>query len=173
MTRDFFDLLAAVVDYPDEYISLVVGQAAARAENPAMKAALDSFLEVVSQLSVEELREHYAATFRPGTACSLELAEQLYTDPAERNAFVTRQLGALRRTGLQPLGAVPDHLTRVLALIGRDDPARAVDLASLVGPAVEAIRCALVNRHSPYAEVLGVVKSALLQVRPAPVGPRG
>jgi nitrate reductase assembly molybdenum cofactor insertion protein NarJ len=169
MTRDYFDLLAAVVDYPDEYISDVVSQAAERSDLPAVKGALGSFAEVVSQLAVEELREHYAATFRPGTLCSLEIGEHLHKDAPAREAFVTRQIEAMRRVGLDPLGHVPDHLTRVLEVVGRDDIERASELAQTAAPAVDRIRRGLVDLHSPYAEVLGAVRAALLQVQPARV----
>ena len=169
MTRDYFDLLAAVVDYPDEYISDVVSQAATRADLPAVKGALGGFAEVVSQLAVEELREHYAATFRPGTPCSLEIGEHLHKDTRAREGFITRQRDAMRRVGLEPLGHVPDHLTRVLAIVGRDDLSRATELALTAAPAVDHIRRGLIEQHSPYAEVLGAIHAALLQVQPARV----
>ena len=169
MTREYFDLLAAVVDYPDEYINDVVSQAADRSDLPAVKGALNGFTEVISQLSVEELREHYAATFRPGTPCSLEIGEHLHKDARARDAFVTRQLDAMRRVGLEPLGHVPDHLTRVLAIVGRDNIDRATELALAAAPAVDRIRRGLVDQHSPYAEVFGAIRAALLQVQPAKV----
>lgn len=166
MTRDMFDLLAAVVDYPDEYLEDALAQAAAMADAPAVRGPLQSFGEVLSQLSLDEMREHYVTTFDFSPSCSLELGFHLYGDSHERGAFLVRLLDGMRRIGLDPKGQLPDHLTCVLALVGRDEPDHAADFAVKIAPAIDQVRRALVERHSPYAEVVGAVRAALLEVRP-------
>jgi nitrate reductase delta subunit len=169
MTRDLFDLLAAVVDYPDEHLPAVVVQAAAQASAPAVTAPLESFAEVLDQLSIDELREHYVTTFDVARSCSLEIGFHLYRDAYERGAFLVRLLDGMRRIGYEPRGQLPDHLTCVLALIARDEPDHAADFALKITPAVDQMRRALIERHSPYAEVIGAVRAALPQVRPVGV----
>lgn len=166
MARDLLDLLAAVVDYPDEHLPAVVAQAALQASAPAVTAPLESFAEVLDQLSIDELREHYVTTFDFAPSCSLEVGVHLYGDTPERGAFLVRLLDGMRRIGIEPKGQLPDHLTCVLALIARDEPDHAADFAVKIAPAIEQVRRALVERHSPYAEVVGAVRAALLEVRP-------
>ncbi len=166
MTRDVFDLLATVVDYPDENLRMVVDEAAALADEPAVRAPLESFAEVLSQISLDELREHYVTTFDFAPSCSLEVGSHLYGDSHERGAFLVRLLDGMRRVGIEPKGQLPDHLSCALALVGRDEAGHAAEFAVKIAPAIEQIRRALIERHSPYAEVLGAVRAALLEVRP-------
>lgn len=165
MTRDLLDLLSAVVDYPDEYLALAAAQAVDRADSPAVKGKLEPFLEVLSQLSLEELREHYVATFDFSPACSLQLGFHLHGDSHQRSAWLLQLLDGMRRIGLEPRGQLPDHLSCVLGLIARDDLEPAADCATKIAPALDQVRRALVERHSPYAEVIGAVRAALLEVR--------
>ena len=169
MSRDLFDLLAAVVDYPDENLGMVVNEAVALSDAPAVAAPLESFAEVLTQISLDEMREHYVATFDFAPSCCLEIGSHLYGDKQERGAFLVRLLDGMRRIGLEPKGRLPDHLACVLALIARDEPDHAADFAVKIAPAIEQIRRALIERHSPYAEVLVAIRAALLEVRPVAV----
>jgi nitrate reductase molybdenum cofactor assembly chaperone len=167
MNRSVFDLLAAIVDYPDENLAVAVDEAAALAGVAAVTGPLESFGEVLSELSLDDLREHYVAMFDFAPACTLQLGFHLYGDSHARGALLVRLLDAMRRADVHPGRQLPDHLSCVLTLIARGDLDRAAEFATIVAPALDRIRHALAERHSPYADLIGAARAAITEVRPA------
>ena len=85
----------------------------------------------------------------------------LFGDTHKRGGFMAGLGEDLRRAGIQGSAELPDHLTQVLALVGREEPTRASALAEVVAPAIATVRRALDARKSPYAHVLAAVQDAV------------
>jgi nitrate reductase delta subunit len=162
-----FDGLAALVDYPEgdllPHVRACVADLAA--PSPAAAAELETFAREIAGTSVEELQEHYTEAFDLHAACALDLGWHLFGDAHERGAFMAALREDLQRAGVPDNAELPDHLTNILALLGRDEPVRAAALADFVAPAVDEVRCALAGSGSPYAHVLAAVRALVADVR--------
>jgi nitrate reductase delta subunit len=158
------DALAALVGYPDgalgSRVRACLGEAAAI--SPAAADELARFAEAIAAPSLGELQEQYTATFDLDPACALDVGWHLFGERHERGAFMAALREDLRRAGVPESAELPDHLTHVLAVLGRDEPARAAALAALVTPAIERVHGALAARGNPYVHVLAAVRAALV-----------
>jgi nitrate reductase delta subunit len=112
-------------------------------------------------MSTAELQEEYTAAFDFDPACALELGWHLFGESRERGAFLAALREDLTSAGIQESHELPDHATHVLALVAREDYARAAQLADLVMPAVGAIERALLKRRSPYVHVFAAMYAEL------------
>ena len=150
--------LARLCRYPDAHI---------RPDVHAMLAGLDgevgrrirAFLDATADVSVEDLQELYTAAFDFDPACALDVGWHLFGETHDRGAFLAALREAEERAGLPDTAELPDHLTRVLRLLGREESAEAAALAALVAPAIETVRRALGAAGSPYAHVLAAVET--------------
>jgi nitrate reductase delta subunit len=160
---ELFDALAALVAYPDG--DLEPRARACRAEvaaiSPAATVELGRFADAIAGPSVGELQEQYTETFDLNPACSLDVGWHLFGETHRRGAFMAALREDLRRAGVPETAELPDHLTHVLALVGREHPARAAALAALVAPAIEAVHRALATRGSPYVHVLAALRDVV------------
>ena len=75
-------------------------------------------------------QELYVQTFEFNPACTLELGWHLFGENYERGEFLVRMRDLLRRHGIAESTELPDHLTHVLALVGRLDHEEAAELAA-------------------------------------------
>jgi nitrate reductase delta subunit len=159
MERDSlpYDLLAALFTYPVQgYLETL----------RACKASLDGFEgqsfrfveqfgERIEGMSIEELQELFTQTFDLNPLCTLDLGWHLYGENYDRGDFLVRLRDELPRYGVAETTELPDHLTHVLALVGRLDPERADTLArSAVIPAIEKMLSALEGKRNPYEQLL-------------------
>ena len=163
---ELLDGLAALLRYPDDGLQRRARAcAAASATCPAAGAALQRFADAIAGASIAELQEQYTETFDMSPACALEVGWHLFGDTHKRGGFMAGLGEDLRRAGIRDTGELPDHLTQVLALVGREEPARASALAEVVAPAIATVHRALDARKSPYAHVLAAVQNAVAGVR--------
>ena len=153
--------LARLVAYPDERTLIDARAMLAPAHAAPGAAAALEFLEVTAPMTAAELQEEYTAAFDFDPACALDLGWHLFGESRERGAFLAGLREDLKSAGITETHELPDHLTHVLALLGRDDYARGRQLSDLVMPAVGAIERALTRRGSPYAHVLAAVYAEL------------
>ena len=89
----------------------------------------------------------------------LIFAASKFGETRERGGFLAVLRADLERVGIPESIELPDHLSHVLALLGREEPGRAAILAALVAPAVAAVRAALEERETVYADLLAAVDS--------------
>ena len=160
---ELLDALAALVDYPDGDLQPRARACLAdvAAISPAAAVELARFADAIARPSIGELQEQYTETFDLSPACALDLGWHLFGEAHERGAFMAALREDLRRAGVPETAELPDHLTHVLALVGREQPARAAALAALVAPAIETVHRALGARGSPYVHVLAALREVV------------
>jgi nitrate reductase delta subunit len=127
--------------------------------------ALARFEEGISALDLAARQERYAEAFDFDPDCTLDLGWHLFGDSHERGAFMAALADDLARAGVVRSAELPDHLSHVLALIGREEPQRAGMLTELIEPAVQQVRRSLASRRSPYGALIDAVCAALEAVR--------
>lgn len=172
MNAVLYDQLAALLRYPDAaYLDGVdtCCRALAAAE-PDVAARVEQFAAGVRQLPVAELEELFTRTFDINPVCSLEVGWQLFGEEYARGTFLVRMRQEMRRFGLAESTELPDHLTHVLAILGRMEPDRADDFATAcVLPAVERMCASLAGKDVPYEHALGALRTFLVARRGAAI----
>jgi nitrate reductase molybdenum cofactor assembly chaperone NarJ/NarW len=155
------DRLAEVVEYPDaaftEHVRACVDGLAPASPTAAERVA--RFASAVAGKSEAELQEHYTAVLDLNPACALELGWHLFGDAHERGAFMAALREDEERVATPARRELPDHVTQILALLGREEPARAALLATLVLPAIDTVRRALEAAASPYTHLLDAIQT--------------
>jgi nitrate reductase assembly molybdenum cofactor insertion protein NarJ len=135
-----------------------------------------SYTELANQLCYPDdpaAQELYVQTFEFNPACTLEIGWHLFGENYERGEFLVRMREQLRHHGIAETTELPDHLTHVLALIGRMRHEEAADLSGqFVLPALARIKDAL--KDNPYALVIRAIEEKLAAEfgharRPAPL----
>jgi nitrate reductase delta subunit len=105
-------------------------------------------------------QELYVQTFEFNPACTLEIGWHLFGENYERGEFLVRMRQELRRYEIPETAELPDHLTHLLALIGRMERQDAVELAGqFLLPALAKIQDAL--KENPYESVIAAVRTQL------------
>jgi nitrate reductase delta subunit len=157
-----WELLSTLVAYPQFPPGPYLG-ACARAweSHAAVAAALERFGRRIAEIPMVELQESYCEVFDFGTSCTLDVGWHLFGESRERGLFLATLVEELANAGIERSSELPDHLTQVLALIGREDTVRAGTLAALVEPAAKKIQRALAERGSTYAPLLEAIRAAL------------
>ena len=106
------------------------------------------------------MQELYVQTFELNPACTLEIGWHLFGENYERGEFLVRMREQLRRHGVAESIELPDHLTHLLALIGRMEHSEATDLVgSSVLPGLGKIKAALGD--STYSELIVAIEKKL------------
>lgn len=167
-----YDLLAALLNYPSagdnartQVLKVLWSQ-----EHPEAAAAIEVFCAETRQLSTEEMEELFTRTFDYNPATSLEVGWHMFGEQYERGAFLVRMRQEMRRLELPESAELPDHLTHVLAVLGRIDDSPAAELAhSHVLPALELMIAGVKSLKSPYEHVLIAIR-LMLESRFGPAG---
>jgi nitrate reductase delta subunit len=155
-----YDLLAAVLTYPDEGYLGAVADAQDLLEPRYTDAAqqIAEFAGRVSDLDTDELRELFTVTFDLNPVCSLDVGWHLHGDAYERGEFLVKARGFLRACGIVESAELPDHLANLLRALPRLGPEDARDLATAaVLPALGRMVAALNARSNPYEHALNAV----------------
>jgi nitrate reductase delta subunit len=121
-------------------------------------------LEKVGELSVEQAQEMFTRTFDINPVCTLEIGWHIYGEDYARGAFLVKMREQLREWNLRESQELPDHLTHVLALLGRLEGEAADQLAArYVLPALDKMLDGMKDSDSPYKEVLRAVSQVVGQ----------
>ena len=161
-----YDLLAGLFDYPDEECQAKLQRCAgALADGYAGPAVLlEPLLEKVRELSVEQAQEMFTRTFDINPVCTLEIGWHIYGEDYARGAFLVKMREQLREWNLPESRELPDHLTHVLALLGRLEGEAADQLAArYILPALEKMLDGMKDSDSPYKEILQAVSQVVGQ----------
>ena len=152
-----YDLLAGLLEYPgDDYRERLArcAQALAAAQ-PDAAAVLEEFARGIENLSTEQLQELFTRTFDLDPVCSLEVGWHLFGENYERGEFLVKMRQQLRRFGLRESVELPDHLTHVLAVLGRMEPEEADEFANACAyPALDKMRAGWQEKANSFAKVL-------------------
>jgi nitrate reductase delta subunit len=176
MPRPALDAIAGLLGYPDrDYAGRV--EACARAAGEAVPEGarlVEEFRRGIDSLATEELQELFTRTFDLDPACSAELGWHLFGEQYERGLFLVKMRRLMRELGLPESTELPDHLTHVLAVLGRMEAGAAAEFAwACVIPALARMRAELERRQSSFAKLLELA-ARVLEVRlslPPPAEP--
>ena len=154
-----FDALACLLAYPDrEYFARVRNCQAALADDPGSEALLSAFAAAVGPMSIESLQELFIQTFDLSPVCTLEVGWHLYGENYERGTFLVHMREQLRECGLAESDELPDHLSHVLAVLGRMETGVACEFAGrYVMPALAKMLEGLQGKQNPFENVMKAI----------------
>lgn len=166
MARDpaLLTLLARALTYPDVDAPALLAECGAADgwAEPAAAAGLRQFAEAVTGDTVEAMQERFTRAFDFDPKASLDIGWHLYGENYERGDFLVRMREALAAHGIEEGVDLPDHLPRILRLLGLMPPDAAAELAGAsVVPAVEKILGGLDGHGTPYRHVVMSVHAAV------------
>lgn len=159
------EALACLLTYPGEATSGSGYAAAAELVAAACPATADSlrrFTDAIAGIEPGELEELYTRTFDNVAARSLEVGWQLFGENYARGALMVRFRALMRKYDVPEGAELPDHLTHVLALLGRapQELARAfakIQVSQAVASMLEGLRAA----ESHWVGVLEATQAVL------------
>jgi nitrate reductase delta subunit len=155
-----WDRAGALFRYPGEDYLAVVQEwhRAVGVAEPDIASRLAHFLDRMAALSTEAQQELFTTTFDLNPPCALEVGWHLFGENYERGAFLVKMRGQLTRFGLPESGELPDHLTHVLAVLGRMPAEEAEEFAgACLLPALGKMRANLAGKSNPFESVLDAI----------------
>jgi nitrate reductase delta subunit len=162
---DRYDRLAAMFAYPHQgdYSGLLTRCVDALTEDyPTAAAALVPLRDQLDAMSLEQIQELYTRTFDINPVCTLEIGWHVYGEDYARGALLVKMREQLREAGLEESQELPDHLTHVLALLGRLDGESADGLvAHYVLPGLDKMLKGADAEKHPYLALLSTVRIAV------------
>lgn len=123
--------------------------------------ALERFRAALEGMPLSALQERYTATFDLSPACTLDLGWHLFGASHRRGEFMASLVEDLERAGFARTSELPDHLSHLLGLIGREAPECAAARAAVIAPAVKRVGSAVAERDPVYAALLDAVHAEL------------
>jgi nitrate reductase molybdenum cofactor assembly chaperone len=170
------DALARLLEYPrDGYMESVEESARlVAAANSEAADALQPFIDYARAQPLHVLEETFTRTFDNSADRALEVGWHTFGENYTRGTFMVRMRQRLREVGVEENGELPDHLSHVMALLGRAEASWAGDMAhDTVAPAVTKIHDALTSQENPWAPVLAATQIILAMHEHSPRQPAG
>lgn len=157
-----YDRLAALFDYPHEgdYSQLLTHSIdALRPTCPEAVENLEPLRDRLVGMSLEQIQELYTRTFDINPVCTLEIGWHIYGEDYARGALLVKLREKLREVNFAESQELPDHLTHVLALLGRLTGDDADELAArYVLPGLDKmIASADADKH-PYLAIIKAIR---------------
>ncbi len=155
-----WDRMGALFRYPDGNYLEAARQCrhAVGVTEPDVAARQARFIDQMEDLSPEARQELFTATFDLNPSCALEVGWHLFGETYERGAFLVKMRQQLRRFGLSDSGELPDHLSLVLAVLGRMPAAEAEEFAgACLLPGLDKMRANLAGKSNPFEAVLDAI----------------
>lgn len=166
-----FDLFAVLLEYPTaemaeqterlhEQLTLLL---------PESAEALEKFVRMLDQLSLEKMRELYTVTFDMQPVCYPYVGYHLYGESYKRGAFMAQLNEAYHTHNYSAGQELPDHLSVILRFIGLDAENRQDDfcnalIASGVLPALEKmLKVFDAETENPYFGLLSALQLFLVR----------
>lgn len=136
---------------------------------PEAEEDLQGFLHHVRDQPRVELEELFTRTFDNNAKLALEVGWHVYGETYDRGAFLVQMRNSLREVGVRENGELPDHLSHVLAVLGRVDRAEAESLGALAVRAISTVAAELAAADNPYRGVLDAAWKLVATYTPAEV----
>ncbi len=165
--RDACDALASMVSYPDDGYAgrVATGLTVMARACPPGADRLSPYTDWVARASTAEMQELYAQTFDFDPACTLDVGWHLYGENYDRGEFLVRLRRAMRESGVTESTELPDHLSHMLALLGRVDAGQArAYVSDALLPALSKVRTALDGKNNPFDPLLDAIQIVLRDV---------
>lgn len=135
---------------------------------PARRAELLALIDSLSNADPLEVQADYVDVFDRGRATSLHLFEHVHGDSRDRGPAMIDLGATYAKAGLElTRDELPDYLPAVIEFVSTQPPREARAFLGEIAHLLNAIRSALVERHSAYAAVL----AALLELAGEKVQP--
>jgi nitrate reductase delta subunit len=155
--NSIFEKLSRLFGYPDgEYATRAAGCFNRLAlEDSKAAGPFAEFCAGLQGLATEELQELYTRTFDLNPMCTLEVGWQLFGEDYQRGEFLVKMRQQLRAHTLPESQELPDHLTHVLAMLGRLEADEAAEFAAqYLLPALEKMNAAWKEDRNAFASLL-------------------
>jgi nitrate reductase assembly molybdenum cofactor insertion protein NarJ len=159
-----WDAVATLIDYPvDETYAARVWAALTELESLRLAEAstFARFRDAVTGRSLTALQQDYVAAFGSDPGSTLYMGWHLFEDGPNWARFLAMLAERLCVAGVPRAPELPDHLSRLLMLIAREDEMQAKALTEMIAPALRKVRKRLVDRDSPFAPLVETVESLL------------
>jgi nitrate reductase molybdenum cofactor assembly chaperone len=157
-----YDLLAALFDYPrdgDYHELLTRSIDGIGDECPAAAESIKVLFEHVKDMSLEQIQELYTRTFDINPVCTLEIGWHIYGEDYARGELLVKLREKIREVNLVESVELPDHLTHVLALLGRISGEEADELAArYVLPALDKMLKSASDADHAYLSILKAIR---------------
>jgi nitrate reductase delta subunit len=160
-----YDALAALLAYPHAGFAARIDacREALGPHQPEAASHVERFAEATRGLTAEALEELYTQWFDLSPVCSLEVGWHLFGENYARGEFLVEMRQTLRQLGLAESGELPDHLTHVLAALGRMPAKQADRFASRrLLPVLDKMLAELRGKGCPYEAVLEAIQAVVL-----------
>ncbi len=175
--RELLDSLAGLFEYPSADFSARVTACRALADQRSSGhgEAIASLEERTRGMSRGEVEEMFTRTFEINPVCALEIGWHIYGEDYARGALLVKMRQQLREMNLPESRELPDHLTHVLALLGRLAGEEADEFAArYVIPGVDKMLEGMPDEDAPYRALLQSVLAVVKQDHDVEaVSPRG
>ncbi len=156
-TAKTYNALSRLVAYPAAGFVEAAEQwcAAVSEQFPPAEAKLQPFVRMLADLDNTEIEELYCRTFDNNQAAALEVGWHVYGESYDRGSFLVHMREMMRRYEVAEDRELPDHLSHVLAVLGRCQEKEAIELAEYTAlPAVKKIGVSLAAGQNPYEAVM-------------------
>ncbi len=157
-----YDLLAAMFDYPHKgnYGALLTRCIDELGHDcPAAVDSLAPLRDHVAGMSLGKVQELYTRTFDINPVCTLEIGWHIYGEDYARGALLVKMREQLREVNLAESQELPDHLTHVLALLGRLNGDEADELAArYVLPGLDKMLKSAKPAEHPYLALIKTIR---------------
>ena len=167
MKRQVYELLAAVLDYPNPELPAAVSCLVELLpeDSPQAAAAFIAFQDKLQSEGIAGLQEWYIRTFDFRADCSLYIGHHLFGESGRRGVFIAELIDRYRERQLSPAGDLPDHISCLLRYLATLDPGEEASelIHACLIPAIARINAAKTIEASPYRTVLTVLPAILQQ----------
>ena len=161
-----WQVISLLLDYPDDGLlarAPMLGEVAAGLPDD-VRMPLQRFLGHLTQTDLGTLQSDYVDTFDVTRRCCLHLTFFLHGDTRNRGAALVRIKQDYRRHGVQFTdedAELPDHLCVALEVGATVDAGTTWRLLNDHRVGIELLRVALVERRSPWLDVVEALRATL------------
>jgi nitrate reductase delta subunit len=156
---------AALCCYPDAGLPQQAGacQQQLRQVRPEAAAALQPFIDFVSDSPETQVEELYTGTFDLQASCHPYVGYLLCGESQQRTLFLMKLQEIYREQDYQAIGELPDHLSEMLRFIGisNDQHCRRELVDDGLLPALEKLIPAIERDDHPYKALFVALQSFL------------
>lgn len=127
-----FEALGGVLTYPksDFFNRLNLCRELMQSLCPESARLVGVFSEQVANFGMAEIEELYVRTFDLNPATTLDLGWHLFGEEYHRGLFLVKLNNLMSGYQVEKSSELPDHITHVMAILGRMDEESAVDFAT-------------------------------------------